>query len=110
MGLVANHDDPVPEWVLNREADEGVPTVGMPEPVQEPPDLYLESQPWARYTAQGGLERFAALTIRRARRRLQGQEFPRTPWLTIVLVSVCAGVLMAGVIFLAEWGWRSMSS
>ena len=45
---MAKHDDPVPEWVLNREADEGVPTVGMPEPVEEQPDLYLESQQWAR--------------------------------------------------------------
>lgn len=107
---MAKHDDPVPKWVLNREAVEGVPTLGMPEPVEEPPALYLESQPWARYTAHGGLERFAALTIHRARRRRQGQQFPRTPWLTIALVSLFAGLLMAGLIFLAEWGWGWMSA
>jgi hypothetical protein len=110
MVVVAKHDDPVPEWVLDREADDGVPTVGMPEPVQEPPNLYLESQPWARYAAHGGLERFAALTVHRARLRREGYEIPSIPWLAIVAVSVSAGLLMAGLIFLADWGWRWMTS
>jgi hypothetical protein len=109
MASVPEPDQPVPDWVLNRKTDEGIPTVGMPEPVQEPPSLYLESQPWGRYTTHGGLERFAALTIHRARLRRQGYEIPSIPWLTIVVVSVSAGLLIGGVIFLAEWGWRWMT-
>lgn len=107
---MTERDEPVPAWVLSREADEGVPTVAMPEPVQEPSDLYLESQPWARYVAHGGLERFAALTIHRAKLRRQGYEVPGIPWLTIVAVSVSAGLLIGGLIFLADRGSRWMTS
>jgi hypothetical protein len=104
MQIVPKSDEePVPDWVTDRETDEGVPTTGMPEPVQEPSDLYLESQPWARYAGAGGLERMAAMTIHRQRLRSQGYAVPRVPWLAIAVGSLLAVLMVGGLFLLAQW-------
>lgn len=99
-------DDPAPDWVTNREADEGIPTVRQPESLQDPPDLSFESQPWARYVGSGAWGRLAALTIHRARLRRQSFEVPGIPWLAIGVGSALAALLIAGIALislLASW-------
>jgi hypothetical protein len=83
----------------------------MPEPIQEPPDLYLESQPWAKYTGAGMYQRLAAMSIRRQRLRDQGKEVPRVPWLAMGVGAVLAALMVGGVfllVLLVQWIARSM--
>lgn len=93
-------DAPAPAWVTDRDADEGIPTVGQPHPLQDPPDLSFESQPWARYVGAGAWERLTTVTVHRARQRRRGYEPPGIPWLAIGIGTALAALLAAGLALL----------
>ena len=78
------------------------PATGQPEAIIEQHELWMEREPWAKYTgALGGLRVAAALSLR-AKRKARGEYVTPHPWFpTLVTTGIIASVILA--IALISW-------
>ena len=75
------------------------PTTGAPQATVQAHELWVEREPWAKYTGVLAGVRIAAALALRAKRRARGEYVPPQPWfpalVTTAVLAVAIGLVWA---------------